>query len=120
MVAYYVESSFFPSYSPHQPPSTCSVCLQLLPLFQFLLDLVFHPLTSFSVPPVLPGLYPNLEELGDYMGLALNSDEVQKNLALVPVADNVSIITVCVLIFMLPHYVWIYGMFRFLFINSCD
>uniref|UniRef100_A0A3Q4HYW4 Syndecan binding protein (syntenin) 2 n=1 Tax=Neolamprologus brichardi TaxID=32507 RepID=A0A3Q4HYW4_NEOBR len=62
--------------------------LQLLPLFQFLLDLVFHPLTSFSVPPVLPGLYPNLEELGDYMGLALNSDEVQKNLALVPVADN--------------------------------
>ncbi|KAM6924723.1 syntenin-2 [Xenentodon cancila] len=38
----------------------------------------------------MPGssLYPNLEELGDYMGLALNSDEVQKNLALVPVADN--------------------------------
>uniref|UniRef100_A0A3Q0RRZ0 Syndecan binding protein n=1 Tax=Amphilophus citrinellus TaxID=61819 RepID=A0A3Q0RRZ0_AMPCI len=34
------------------------------------------------------GLYPNLEELGDYMGLALNSDEVQKNLALMPVADN--------------------------------
>lgn len=38
----------------------------------------------------MPGtsLYPNLEELGDYMGLALNSDEVQRNLALVPVADN--------------------------------
>ncbi|XP_016418123.1 syntenin-1-like [Sinocyclocheilus rhinocerous] len=35
-------------------------------------------------------LYPNLEELGDYMGLSLNSDEVQRNLALVPVADNVS------------------------------
>nr|XP_020479814.1 syntenin-1 [Monopterus albus] len=33
-------------------------------------------------------LYPNLEELGDYMGLALNSDEVQRNLALLPVADN--------------------------------
>ncbi|XP_050951894.1 syntenin-2 [Labeo rohita] len=33
-------------------------------------------------------LYPNLEELGDYMGLSLNSDEVQRNLALVPVADN--------------------------------
>uniref|UniRef100_A0A3Q3WQR7 PDZ domain-containing protein n=1 Tax=Mola mola TaxID=94237 RepID=A0A3Q3WQR7_MOLML len=33
-------------------------------------------------------LYPNLEELGDYMGLALHSDEVQRNLALVPVADN--------------------------------
>jgi len=37
-----------------------------------------------------PGLYPNLEELGDYMGLSLNSDEVQRNLALVPVADSVS------------------------------
>uniref|UniRef100_A0A146ZNZ2 Syndecan binding protein (syntenin) 2 n=1 Tax=Fundulus heteroclitus TaxID=8078 RepID=A0A146ZNZ2_FUNHE len=38
----------------------------------------------------MPGssLYPNLEELGDYMGLALNGDEVQRNLALVPVADN--------------------------------
>uniref|UniRef100_A0A8C9S6Y3 Syndecan binding protein (syntenin) 2 n=1 Tax=Scleropages formosus TaxID=113540 RepID=A0A8C9S6Y3_SCLFO len=33
-------------------------------------------------------LYPNLQELGDYMGLSLNSDEVQKNLALVPVADS--------------------------------
>ncbi|MED6280332.1 hypothetical protein CHARACLAT_009786 [Characodon lateralis] len=42
----------------------------------------------------MPGssLYPNLEELGDYMGLALNSDEVQRNMALVPVADNVSIL----------------------------
>ncbi|XP_062247342.1 syntenin-2 [Platichthys flesus] len=38
----------------------------------------------------MPGstLYPNLEELGDYMGLALNGDEVQRNLALMPVADN--------------------------------
>ncbi|KAF3696504.1 Syntenin-1 Melanoma differentiation-associated protein 9 [Channa argus] len=38
----------------------------------------------------MPGssLYPNLEELGDYMGLALNSDEVQRNLALLPVANN--------------------------------
>lgn len=33
-------------------------------------------------------LYPNLEELGDYMGLSLNSDELQRNLALVPVATN--------------------------------
>ncbi|KAL1021219.1 hypothetical protein UPYG_G00010300 [Umbra pygmaea] len=33
-------------------------------------------------------LYPNLEELGDYMGLRLNSDEVQRNMALVPMADN--------------------------------
>ncbi|XP_060912652.1 syntenin-2 [Labrus mixtus] len=38
----------------------------------------------------MPGssLYPNLEELGNYMGLALDSDEVQRNLALLPVADN--------------------------------
>ncbi|KAL4655421.1 syntenin-1-like [Arapaima gigas] len=35
-----------------------------------------------------PSLYPNLKELGDYMGLNLSSDEVQKNLALVPVADS--------------------------------
>ncbi len=42
---------------------------------------------SLSLPLAL---YPNLEELGDYMGLSLNSDEVQRNLALVPVADNVS------------------------------
>ncbi|XP_061541391.1 syntenin-2 [Phycodurus eques] len=33
-------------------------------------------------------LYPNLEELGEYMGLSLNSDEVQRNLALLPVANN--------------------------------
>ncbi|CAL8323120.1 unnamed protein product [Merluccius merluccius] len=38
----------------------------------------------------MPGssLYPNLEDLGEYMGLSLNSDEVQRNLALVPLADN--------------------------------
>ncbi|XP_061592856.1 syntenin-2 isoform X2 [Cololabis saira] len=52
---------------------------------------------TFQPPPAAvagmmagSGLYPNLEDLGDYMGLALNSDEVQKNLALVPLADNVS------------------------------
>ncbi|XP_057686508.1 syntenin-2 [Corythoichthys intestinalis] len=33
-------------------------------------------------------LYPNLEELGEYMGLSLSSDEVQKNLALLPVSNN--------------------------------
>ncbi|XP_019722217.1 syntenin-2 [Hippocampus comes] len=33
-------------------------------------------------------LYPNLEELGEYMGLILNSDEVQRNLALLPAANN--------------------------------
>ncbi|XP_062316323.1 syntenin-2 [Osmerus eperlanus] len=33
-------------------------------------------------------LYPNLVELGEYMGLSLNSDEVQRNMALVPVGDN--------------------------------
>ena len=51
------------------------------------------PATALSI---LPGLYPNIEELGDYMGLALHSDEVQRNLALVPVADNVSLYIVCV------------------------
>ena len=45
---------------------------------------------------VLPGLYPNLEDLGDYMGLSLNSDELHRNLALVPVADNVSKVCLCV------------------------
>ncbi|XP_076839818.1 syntenin-2 [Brachyhypopomus gauderio] len=46
-----------------------------------------------SPPPAtqaLPSacLYPNLEELGEYMGLSLNSDEVQKNLALIPAVSN--------------------------------
>ncbi|XP_003962931.1 syntenin-2 [Takifugu rubripes] len=42
------------------------------------------------IPAEMPpsSLYPNLEELGDYMGLALNSQEVQENLALLPVAAN--------------------------------
>ncbi|KAA0706924.1 Syntenin-1 Melanoma differentiation-associated protein 9 [Triplophysa tibetana] len=44
-----------------------------------------HPATQ-GMPS--SSLYPNLEELGDYMGLSLNSDEVQRNLALVPVADS--------------------------------
>lgn len=49
---------------------------------------------SAATPLILPlGLYPNLEELGDYMGLALNSEEVQKNLALLPVAANVRVCT---------------------------
>ncbi|XP_030388958.1 syntenin-2 isoform X2 [Gopherus evgoodei] len=38
-----------------------------------------------TAPPVL---YPNLTELGDYMGLLLSSEEVQKDLALVPASDN--------------------------------
>ncbi|KAH1182287.1 hypothetical protein KIL84_010041 [Mauremys mutica] len=38
-----------------------------------------------AAPPVL---YPNLTELGDYMGLSLSSDEVQKDLALVPASGN--------------------------------
>ncbi|XP_023659426.1 syntenin-2 isoform X2 [Paramormyrops kingsleyae] len=36
-------------------------------------------------------LYPNLQELADYMGLSLNSDEVQRNLALIPAMDNVAL-----------------------------
>uniref|UniRef100_A0A3B3ZN26 PDZ domain-containing protein n=1 Tax=Periophthalmus magnuspinnatus TaxID=409849 RepID=A0A3B3ZN26_9GOBI len=59
------------------------------------------PLSSCLCPPhiirsdpslcVSSDLYPNLEELGDYMGLSLNSEEVQRNLALVPVSDNVAV-----------------------------
>ncbi|XP_006639695.2 syntenin-2 [Lepisosteus oculatus] len=33
-------------------------------------------------------LYPDLQELGEYMGLRLNSDEVRNNMALVPAGDN--------------------------------
>lgn len=40
----------------------------------------------------LLALYPNLEDLGEYMGLSLNSDEVQRNMALLPMADNVSVV----------------------------
>uniref|UniRef100_A0A673KDU1 Syntenin-1-like n=1 Tax=Sinocyclocheilus rhinocerous TaxID=307959 RepID=A0A673KDU1_9TELE len=47
-------------------------------------------------------LYPNLEELGDYMGLSLNSDEVQRNLALVPVADNFSVVIINIIAQMMP------------------
>lgn len=32
------------------------------------------------VPSAPPALYPNLAELEDYMGLALSSEEIQKNL----------------------------------------
>ncbi|XP_077592740.1 syntenin-2 [Stigmatopora nigra] len=44
-------------------------------------------------PPATAGmpsscLYPNLEDLGEYMGLSLNSDDVQKNLALLPATNN--------------------------------
>uniref|UniRef100_A0A8C0IVU9 Syndecan binding protein 2 n=1 Tax=Chelonoidis abingdonii TaxID=106734 RepID=A0A8C0IVU9_CHEAB len=44
--------------------------------------------TKLGSPPVL---YPNLTELGDYMGLSLSSEEVQKDLALVPASGNVGI-----------------------------
>ncbi|XP_042688349.1 syntenin-2 isoform X1 [Centrocercus urophasianus] len=36
--------------------------------------------TSSIVPSAPPALYPNLAELEDYMGLALSSEEIQKNL----------------------------------------
>lgn len=36
--------------------------------------------TSSTVPSAPPALYPNLAELEDYMGLALSSEEIQKNL----------------------------------------
>nr|XP_057907140.1 syntenin-2 isoform X1 [Doryrhamphus excisus] len=38
--------------------------------------------------PSSAGLYPSLEDLGEYMGLRLNSDEVQNNLAVLPAANN--------------------------------
>ncbi|XP_073165073.1 syntenin-2 isoform X2 [Lepidochelys kempii] len=41
--------------------------------------------SNLAAPPVL---YPNLRELGDYMGLSLSSEEVQKDLALVPASGN--------------------------------
>ena len=51
-----------------------------------------HFLPSFvSLSLPISGLYPDLQEMGEYMGLNLNSDEVQKNMALVPVADSVSL-----------------------------
>ncbi|XP_006030574.1 syntenin-2 [Alligator sinensis] len=37
-----------------------------------------------------PVLYPNLAELGTYMGLSLDSEEVQKNLELVPASSAVA------------------------------
>uniref|UniRef100_A0AAY4E5C1 PDZ domain-containing protein n=1 Tax=Denticeps clupeoides TaxID=299321 RepID=A0AAY4E5C1_9TELE len=40
-------------------------------------------------------LYPNLQELSEYMGLSLSSEEVQRNLALVPVADNQVAVPCC-------------------------
>ncbi|CAL9703687.1 unnamed protein product [Knipowitschia caucasica] len=41
-----------------------------------------------SVPAAASTLYPDLGDLGDYMGLSLNSEELQKNLALVPAVDS--------------------------------
>ncbi|XP_041080321.1 syntenin-1-like [Polyodon spathula] len=41
-----------------------------------------------SEAAMMPVLYPNLQELGDYMGLSLNSDEIQRNLALLPASGN--------------------------------
>lgn len=35
---------------------------------------------SLDVCPAAPVLYPNLAELESYMGLALSSEEIQKNL----------------------------------------
>uniref|UniRef100_A0A8C6PMN3 Syndecan binding protein n=1 Tax=Nothobranchius furzeri TaxID=105023 RepID=A0A8C6PMN3_NOTFU len=50
----------------------------------------YQPESAAAAAAAMPGssLYPNLQELGDYMGLSLNSEEVQRNLALVPMADN--------------------------------
>ncbi|XP_072270412.1 syntenin-2 [Pyxicephalus adspersus] len=41
-----------------------------------------------SVPASAPGLYPNLSDLNNYMGLSLSEEELQLNLALVPSGGN--------------------------------
>lgn len=51
---------------------------------------------TYQPQPLAPALasnslYPNLEELGSYMGLSLNSEELQQNLALVPASDAVAL-----------------------------
>lgn len=79
------------------PP--CSLLSHLFVLSPSVPHNNFFPLlllssTSSSFHPS-SGLYPNLEELSDYMGLCLNSDEVQRNMALVPVAENVSVWVHC-------------------------
>ncbi|MBN3325161.1 SDCB1 protein, partial [Atractosteus spatula] len=56
-------------------------------------DTTSVPVSDGPSPPRPPAervifLYPDLQELGEYMGLRLNSDEVRNNLALVPAADN--------------------------------
>ncbi|KAM8946509.1 syntenin-2 [Pelodytes ibericus] len=38
--------------------------------------------------PVNQGLYPNLAELSNYMGLSLTDEEIQLNMSLVPSSDN--------------------------------
>ncbi|KAG8447228.1 hypothetical protein GDO86_014623 [Hymenochirus boettgeri] len=40
---------------------------------------------------VNPGLYPNLLELSEYMGLSLTNEEIQLNMSLVPAGDSVEV-----------------------------
>ncbi|NXU59832.1 SDCB2 protein, partial [Turnix velox] len=44
-------------------------------------------------PPVPPVLYPNLAELENYMGLALSSQEIQKNLTPTPESSSSTALT---------------------------
>ncbi|NP_001079704.1 Syntenin-1-like [Xenopus laevis] len=41
-----------------------------------------------SVPQSNPGLYPNLSELSNYMGLSLTDEEIQLNMSLVPTGGS--------------------------------
>ncbi|XP_065270779.1 syntenin-2 isoform X2 [Emys orbicularis] len=68
-------STLYPSLEDMKVDQTLQVRGWLLPRLQ-----------CGPVPP--PVLYPNLTELGDYMGLSLSSEEVQKDLALVPASGN--------------------------------
>ncbi|XP_072412282.1 syntenin-1-like [Chiloscyllium punctatum] len=46
------------------------------------------PAIEAQEPSVGSGLYPDLQELGDYMGLDLNSEDLRQNMAVVPVAES--------------------------------
>ncbi|XP_048464185.1 syntenin-1-like isoform X1 [Rhincodon typus] len=46
------------------------------------------PAIEAETPSAGSGLYPDLQELGDYMGLDLNSEDLRQNMAIVPAAES--------------------------------
>ncbi|XP_067856311.1 syntenin-1-like isoform X2 [Heptranchias perlo] len=46
------------------------------------------PATAAEAADAGNGLYPDLQELGDYMGLDLNSEQLKQNMSLVPVSES--------------------------------